>query len=256
MAMLIPAIGLAGCSFGQPVPVTPPTTSEVVESEPAQSSPSERITTTPDAETSPAEQTTTASSATSSAAPANNFTEDNPAPLGQWVEISAQDYANRKIYNLNMRVTAIHRWDTDQKYVEDCVNEYNERNNVWKLNLTQDDKPDIHWAVAEIEYEIPQNSTLANPLYSAPGALSVSFENLASGGIPSAIDRATYIGVGGVGHEMDDKDKPESYDKGSKRHVRVLYDMVDGYENYVIEAKYVAAINTDNDYKTTYFSVH
>jgi hypothetical protein len=114
-------------------------------------------------------------------------TEENAAPLGQWVALELYNAVSREHEIAHIRFTRIIR---DQTEVQRIIDGYTGN---WDLSLDEQQARDIEWAVIEYEIHYPDDWTGADWGFTAS---SPSFNATPIGDTSFRLGNTAYIGVG------------------------------------------------------------
>jgi hypothetical protein len=157
--------------------------------------------------------------------------EENLAPIGQWIKTTRYCATDKIYHTIYTRITKVVSKSEDADYVNKAI----ELNNSVGSDFSKIDESelkipdDCELCVMEYEVYVPEDFPSDDWGIISPD-VNYSASNKGGGGIPSADGASTYIGMGGTTELLTQK-KNEYFVGNTYKYVN-LFLMVKGYKDY------------------------
>ena len=239
---VVMAFGMAGCSDSGSSDSDNESSAAAVQTESSAADSSEDATaTTTTTTTAPAvtesSQAEVADTSTAdenkpaSAIEPSETSEENLAPIGQWIKTTRYCATDKVYHTIYTRITKVVSKSEDADYVNKAI----ELNNSVGSDFSKIDESelkipdDCELCVMEYEVYVPEDFPSDDWGIISPD-VNYSASNKGGGGIPSADGASTYIGMGGTTELLTQK-KNEYFVGNTYKYVN-LFLMVKGYKDY------------------------
>ena len=193
-----------------------------------------------------------------SAIEASETSEEDLAPIGQWIKTTRYCPTDKIYHTIYTRITKVVSKTDDADYVNKAIELNNSvGSDFYKIDESELKIPDdSELCVMEYEVYVPEDFPRNDWGIISP-EVDYSASNKGGGGIPSADGASTYIGMGGT-TELLTQEKNE-YDVGNTYKYVNLFLMVKGYKDYKFTfSSYPEGTKSDNlssdDSVTAYIS--
>ena len=182
--------------------------------------------------------------------------EENLAPIGQWIKTTRYCATDKIYHTIYTRITKVVSKSEDADYVNKAI----ELNNSVGSDFSKIDESelkipdDCELCVMEYEVYVPEDFPSDDWGIISPD-VNYSASNKGGGGVPSADGASTYIGMGGTTELLTQK-KNEYFVGNTYKYVN-LFLMVKGYKDYkFIFSSYPEGTTSDSsdDAVTAYIS--
>lgn len=154
--------------------------------------------------------------------------EDYPADLGEWVSYQCVNATDLSKYRTYMRITKITTYQKDKDYVEKTIAEFNMSSPITKLK-NEKLLNGTHYAVADVEYFIPEQSSKVDFCYGAPAPSTMNVMVNGNLSIDSNINNNKTYEV---------KDNTQKYEIGDNIHTKVIFSITDNLTDYCFKITY------------------
>lgn len=157
--------------------------------------------------------------------------EENLAPIGQWIKTTIYCPTDKVYHTIYTRITKVVSKTDDADYVNKAIELNNSvGSDFYKIDESELKIPDdCELCVMEYEVYVPEDFPSDEWGIISPD-VNYSASNKGGGGIPSADGASTYIGMGGTTELLTQK-KNEYFVGNTYKYVN-LFLMVKGYKDY------------------------
>ena len=157
--------------------------------------------------------------------------EENLAPIGQWIKTTIYCPTDKIYHTIYTRITKVVSKSEDADYVNKAIELNNSvGSDFYKIDESELKIPDdCELCVMEYEVYVPEDFPSDEWGIISPD-VNYSASNKGGGGIPSADGASTYIGMGGTTELLTQK-KNEYFVGNTYKYVN-LFLMVKGYKDY------------------------
>ena len=157
--------------------------------------------------------------------------EENLAPIGQWIKTTIYCPTDKVYHTIYTRITKVVSKSEDADYVNKAIELNNSvGSDFYKIDESELKIPDdCELCVMEYEVYVPEDFPSDEWGIISPD-VNYSASNKGGGGIPSADGASTYIGMGGTTELLTQK-KNEYFVGNTYKYVN-LFLMVKGYKDY------------------------
>ncbi len=196
-------------------------------------------------------ETTTASGDLSDAYTADQTSETDPVPLGEWGEITSYSTESSDYHPVYLRITQITPESKDASYIENAFAEHNDlaEHDFQEVHPEEVDLPaDVEWLVVDYEIHYPEDFPTGDYGISESSS-SLTAVNPEGGGIPSQDGTSVYLALGTP--ESLYVDTIETSQPGDTRTARNIYTMVTDYEDFIFKLQY--NLPNEEGYEMIYF---
>ena len=177
-------------------------------------------------------------------------TDENPAALGQWVEMARYCAADDTYHTVYVRVTGVVTQTDDASAIDAAIAKNNELGSDWsQIDLSSVTIPDdVEPCLMTYEVYVPDDFPVSDYGGITEPSLYFSEDNVGGGGIPTG-DGATYIGLGSNNEQLytDATNLDTEYKPGETYAFTDLFFMVKGYDGFVFQTDSYDAGTTDTD---------
>lgn len=177
----------------------------------------------------------------------SDTSEDNPAPVGNWVSYSVRDYSKDTLFKAEARVSKITTESDNKDYVNTAIDKYNSEHSFSQIDRSSSDSK-CEFVVADLDIRIPQSESVTG-YKGVPAPLSYSIKK------PSGVSYETTSGekVIFVTSVCSIEDDSIVVSSGDVVHTQIIYSMVKGFKNYSIE---LTSNSMSDNFTSSYLSAY
>lgn len=204
-----------------------------------------------DVETDASASEPTESGEVSDAYTADQTSETEPVPLGEWGQITSYSTEDDQYHTTYHRITQITSESEDPDYIQSAFDEHNDlaEHDFQEVYPEDVDLPaDVEWLVVDYEIYYPEDFPTGDYGITENG-VSLSAKNPEGGGIPSQDGTSVYLALGTP--EALYVDTIENSQPGDIRKARNLYTMVIDYDEFIFDLLF--NLEDGEEYETIFF---